>query len=169
MGRGFTLIELLVVILMMSVMVAVVAPGLGSVRGVQREAGASEIRRELRSAQAHARAVGRPHGVALDATADTLAALWYSTSGNVEPALTASGRVSETRAIGELFAGLDVVEIDPGDGTGVASATIWFDYLGRPELRDEDGLNPARPTSAPTVTLGEGDPIQIDPVSGVVR
>jgi len=169
MRRAFTLIELLVVVIMMSVMAAVVVPGLDSVRGVQRDAGAWEIRRELLSAQAHARAVGRPHGIELDATADTLRAVWYSTTGDVAPALTASGRESVLRSLGEDFAGLDITEIDPGDGTGVTSVTVWFDYLGRPELRDADGTDPARPTQAPTITLAEGDPIEVDPVSGVVR
>lgn len=169
MKRAFTLIELLVVVIMMSVMAAVVVPGLGSVRGVQRDAGSEEVRRELLSAQAHARAVGRPHGLELDATADTLRSVWYSTTGSVEPALTASGRESVLRSLGEDFAGLDITEIDPGDGSGVSSVTLWFDYLGRPELRNPDGSSPARPTQTPTITFAEADPIDVDLVSGVVR
>ena len=43
MKRAFTLIELLVVVIMMSVMAAVVVPGLGSVRGVQRDAGSDRF------------------------------------------------------------------------------------------------------------------------------
>lgn len=167
--RAFTLVELMVVVVMVSLLAAVVTPGLSAVRDTQRGAGADEVRRMLRTAQQLARASGLPHGVWVDATDERVRVMRYESDGTVNPAVDAMGSEFPVRSLLKDFAGLEVASVDAGDGNVVSEAVLWFDYRGRPQTRDADGSGAQSATDEPTLEFVGSDPITVDRVTGVLR
>ncbi|MFT5424314.1 MAG: type II secretion system protein H [Phycisphaerales bacterium] len=168
-NRAFTLVELMIVVVMVSLLAAVVSPGLTAVRGTQQAAGTDDVRRMLRTAQQLARASGRPHGVWVDAANEKARMMQLQADGTVAPALDGLGEDTPIRPLLEDFAGLELTDVDPGDGNAVSEAVLWFNYLGRPETRDADGSNAQLATTEPTLTFVGFAPIVIDRVTGVSR
>ena len=168
-NRAFTLVELMVVVVMVSLLAAVVTPGLSAVRGTQQGAGTDEVRRMLRTAQQLARASGRPHGVWVDAANERVRTMQLQADGTVGPALDGLGGDTPVRDLLKDFAGLDLGDVDPGDGDAVSEGVVWFDYRGRPETRNADGSNAQPATVEPTIAFVDFDPIVVDRVTGVLR
>ena len=164
-ARALTLVELMVVVVLIGVLAAVVAPGLGSVRATQRDAGLGEIRRLLRITQQEARTTGRPAGIRFDAEADHIQRVQLHDGSGVLAAIDSLGQPHITQDLA-TFGGLDLVSIDPGTGNVTADSTIWFNFMGRPELRDNDGDNPAIPTTSPQLQFASGVTISLDQLTG---
>ena len=163
--RAFTLVELMVVVVLIGVLAAVVAPGLGSVRTTQRDAGLGELQRLLRVTQQDARTTGRPAGVWFDADADQIQRVQLHEGSGVLAAVDVLGQPHGVQDLAS-FGGLDLVSVDPGAGSAATNATIWFDFMGRPELRDLDGDNPAKPTGNPQLQFASGAIITLDRLTG---
>lgn len=168
-NRAFTLVELMVVVVMVSLLAAVVTPGLSAVRDTQQGAGTDEIRRLLRTAQQLARASGRPHGVWIDAQSEQVRMMQYESEGSVSPAFDSIGSEYPVRSMLKDFAGLEILDIDPGDGDAVSEAVLWFDFRGRPQTRDADGSGAESVTTEPTLRFPGFDPIVVDRVTGVLQ
>jgi len=168
-NRAFTLVELMVVIVMVSLLAAVVSPGLTAVRETQRAAGTDEVRRMLRTAQQLARASGRPHGLWVDAANERVRMLQILADGTVGPAVDGLGGETPVRALLNDFAGLKLNDADPGSGVALSETVLWFDYLGRPETRDADGSNAQPATAEPVLSFVGFGPIVVDRVTGVLR
>lgn len=139
--RGTTLLELMVVVVILGIVTVSVIPAFASMSDARKLAGAQEAERLLLGARASAVAQGRPFGVAIDVSGQTLQTVYIAAAGQAPaPAPSQDGQGQEVLEIGRRFPGAELSSLSDGAGNPVSgSATLWFGYDGTPQRRDNAG------------------------------
>jgi hypothetical protein len=142
------------------------APALSRMQSARHAALAGEIERRIAFVQAEAVASGGPAGIRFDLDTQRTDKRILDNSGaatNAEPVL---GAERWAMPVSASLPGTALVEINIPGGDG---ETLWFDYLGRPELRNADGSSPTPLDSNARVGLSGGHAVTIRPVTGFVE
>jgi prepilin-type N-terminal cleavage/methylation domain-containing protein len=166
--RGFTLVELTIVIVMLAVLSLSVMPAMSMMDKTRRAGAVAEIGLTLRSARAHAMAMGDPAGVRFDLDAGTMQSMRLPPGGEATPMIDALGVTEPRREIGTLFPGVELDDIVLADGTS-GSGTVWFGSEGALEHREEDGSYEGAATHDVTVSVADGGGVVVDHLTGHVQ
>ncbi|MEM9559360.1 MAG: prepilin-type N-terminal cleavage/methylation domain-containing protein [Planctomycetota bacterium] len=165
---GFTLVEVLTVVVVLSILAAAVAPGIGSMRSRSADAAAEVVRGSLRSARAMAGASGVPTGVEIDVVLDR-SQIVVVDGGDVVPAPGVLGTAQPPVWVSADFVGASILSVTPSDGSSPTAGVIWFGFDGAPQARDAEGVLLGGDPVESLIELTGGREIRVDPVTGRIR
>lgn len=169
---GFTLVELIAVVVVLSAVSITAAPALMSLSSIRDASLGRELGRRINLARAVAGAGGRPTGVRLDTTAQTMMLVQIASVGAAAtplPGITGSvsGGPAVGDSVGSLFPGSSIlsVSLDPGG----AHDTLWFGSMGVPHLRDGTGAHAGDLAQDAVIGLSGGRTVTVRMVTGLVE
>lgn len=169
-GTGFSLVEMSVVILISGILAVIVIPAWNSLTGTRQAAAAEEIERRFVAARSRALAEGRPVGIRVDPTNQTVQMYVITTPGAAPAVATmVDGQPDQLLNVPASYPGASVTSLVAGDGTTTAQV-LWFGYDGAPQLRDATTGNLIGPwTQDATVSMPGGLQVVIRMKSGLVQ
>lgn len=160
--RGFTIIELIMLILIMAVLAAVIMQrsNLSNIRATEA---AYKIKSDIRCAQSFALATQKRTRISFDVNADTYSVYYESSPGNwafmTDPFRQKDLVVDLTS--GE-YRGTDVTQVNFGG----SNLDLVFDAAGKPYSYNPAGGAVAELSTQGTVTLGNGQSVNVEPKTG---
>ncbi len=146
------------VIVIIAVLAAIVAPGVGSLEGQRQDAAFDEVSRALRYARANAMAAGSPTGVRIRTdTGIRLEVVQIDPdTDTLEPAPGPLGEDAPVRYLDIEIPSLAVDSMTNGDGTTSNDETFWFRYDGTPHTRSATGVFDAINDEDALIVLEDG-------------
>jgi len=166
--HGFTLLELVVVILIVGLVSVTALPALNQVQAARQAGARSEIVSQLRSARAHALALGDPSGLSIDLGAQSFQLVTVPPGAGAQAMLDPLGAEEPVRRIEELYPGASFASVTLLDGSS-GSGVIWFSNDGTPEVRDESGAYVGVASADAVIVLEGADAITVDRLTGRIE
>jgi type II secretory pathway pseudopilin PulG len=163
------MLEALVVIIVIGVLAAVVAPGLGAMDATRAGAAAGQTAGLLRYARASAAASGLPTGVAIDVPASTLTLVRVETAAGGLLGVPGPLGTDEPPVRLERLYSATIDSVTNGDGSETDEETIWFRFDGTPHTRTAAGVFDAFFAQDATIDLGAAGSVTVRAVTGVIE
>jgi prepilin-type N-terminal cleavage/methylation domain-containing protein len=168
-ARGFSLLEVSLVLIVMGITAAGVIPALRTIDETRRYGAAEEVERRLTLARARAIVLGRPVGVSIDPSSETLRMMTITSPGAAPgPLAGVLGEVEAEVLIASLYPGCEIVSCASG-GASTGAQTIWFDVDGTPHTRSAAGVRQGAWSSDATIVTSGNQTITIRRLSGAIQ
>ncbi|MBL4697203.1 MAG: prepilin-type N-terminal cleavage/methylation domain-containing protein [Phycisphaerales bacterium] len=165
---GFSLVELMVVVVIMGIITVSVIPAMDNLRSIREGAARDDFVRMIEVVKGQAVASGKPHGLQVDISINTLTIVELDAQGRVQEEFDPLTNSNRTVNLSMLYPGVTMLSMSNGDGTP-GSGTLWFDFESNPHTRDADGSFGSINTDTASIVLSSNVRIIVYPHSGVVE
>lgn len=154
---------------MIGVLAVAVIPAISSMDEAKKSAAAEEVERRLVLARGEAIAQGRPIGLYVNPTADTVQMFTIRNPGDAPtPTIMGDGTADSLLSIPAQYPGAQVTSLSAGDGSTTAQV-LWFGYDGTPQIRSAGGTLAGSATADAVINFQGGASITIRRHSGAVQ
>jgi Tfp pilus assembly protein FimT len=160
---------MVLVVVITGIVAATVIPAWNSLTGTRQAAAAEEVEREIVAARCQAVAEGRPVGLKVDPTNETVRKYVIETPGAAPSvAKDVDGQADPGVNIAAAYSGAEISSLTAGDGS-TGAQVLWFGYDGTPQLRNAaTGVLIGSATQDAVIQMSGGQQVRVRYGSGMV-